>query len=211
VLTHIRPGVVWFTSTGAPLCPGPTLSGYSWSGQVPRAPVHGPGVTSHVMVSRTMAVGITPPSSLLRAHAPVLLPPHVLVIPSTPGLCRLLSAPAGRRTFPTLSLRLCPCVLGPLPRRLVRCVDPLLPPRPRPSPRAAQGGAPRCPIQRLPDGALCEAAVMRCCAGPPVCSPPRSLLPLPHRRMAAVTFPSEPLVGCYLPTPRIGLPSASGN
>ena len=31
------------------------------------------------------------------------------------------------------------------------------------------------------------------------------------RRMAAVTFPSEPLVVCYLPTPRICLPSESGN
>jgi hypothetical protein len=31
------------------------------------------------------------------------------------------------------------------------------------------------------------------------------------RRMAAVTFPSEPLVVCYLPTPRICLPSASGH
>ena len=35
------------------------------------------------------------------------------------GLCRLLSAPAGSRTFPTLSLRILPDVPGPLPRRLV--------------------------------------------------------------------------------------------
>ena len=130
------------------------MSGYSWSRQGPSAPWHVPGVTSHVMVSRTMSVGITPPSSLLRAHAPVLPPPHGSVIPATPGLCRLRSAPAGSRTFPTLSLRICPCVLGPLPRRLVRCPYPLLPSRQRPSPRSDRVGAPPCTVQRLQYGAL---------------------------------------------------------
>jgi len=67
------------------------------------------------------------------------------------------------------------------------------------------------PVQRLPYGALCEAAVMPACSGPQVCSPPRSLLPLRPPRMAAVTSPSEPLVVCSLPPPRIGLPSASGH
>ena len=47
--------------------------------------------------------------------------------PRTVGLCRWLSAPAGRRTFPTFSLRLFPCVLGPLPRWLLRCIYPFLP------------------------------------------------------------------------------------
>jgi hypothetical protein len=65
--------------------------------------------------------------------------------PRTPGLCRLLSAPAGRRTFPTLSLRICPCVLGPLPRWLLRCSYPFLPSRHRPSPRSDRVGAPQCP------------------------------------------------------------------
>jgi len=154
------------------------MSEYSWSGHVPRAPVHVPGVPSHVMVSRTMSVGLTPPSSLVRAHAPVLLPPHVSVVPATPGLCRLRSAPAGRRTFPTFSLRISPCVLGPLPRRLVRCACPFLPSRQRPSPRADRVGAPPCPVQRLQYGALVEAAVIHSGSGPQVCSPPRSLLPL---------------------------------
>ncbi len=61
------------------------------------------------------------------------------------GLCRLLSAPAGRRTFPTLSLRIFPCVLGPLPRQLVECIYPLLPPRLRPSPRSDRVGAQQHP------------------------------------------------------------------
>src|SRR5215813_6242196 len=37
------------------------MSGYSWNCQVPRAPLHVPGVISHVMMSGTMSVGITPP------------------------------------------------------------------------------------------------------------------------------------------------------
>src|SRR5712692_9001608 len=65
--------------------------------------------------------------------------------PWSTGLCRLLSAPAGRRTFPTFSLRLFPCVLGPLPRRLVWCTYPFLPTRQRPSPREDRVGAPPWP------------------------------------------------------------------
>ena len=103
------------------------------------------GVTSPVRVSCTPSAGVTPPSSLLRAHAPVRHPPRASVVPSTPGLCRLLSAPAGRRTCPTLSLRIFPGVLGPLPRRLVWCLDPFLPTRPRPSPRSDRVGAPHSP------------------------------------------------------------------
>ncbi len=40
---------------------------------------------------------------------------------SSPGLCRWLSAPAGCRSFPTLSLRIFPRMSGPLPRRVPRC------------------------------------------------------------------------------------------
>jgi hypothetical protein len=51
-----------------------------------------------------------------------------------PGLCRLLSAPAARRFFPTLSLPILPRVSGPLLRLLPRCTCPLLPPGQWPSP-----------------------------------------------------------------------------
>jgi len=189
----------------------PYMSGYSWSGQVPRAPLHAQGVTSHIMVSGTMSVGITPPSSLIRAHAPALRPPRVSVVPSTPGLCRLLSAPAGRRTFPTLSLRIFPCVLGPLPRRLVWCLYPFLPTRQRPSPRSERVGAQQSPysdfstarFSRLQSFAHVQARRF-------ARHPDRSYRYGRHRR-AAVTFTSEPLTGCYLPVPRICYPSESGN
>jgi hypothetical protein len=126
-------------------------------------------------------------------------------------LCRLLRAPAGLRPFPTLSLRICPCVLGPLPRRLLRCTCPFLPPRHRPSPRADQVGAPQspcsdfrtAPFSRLQSFLHVQA---RRCAH----HPGRSYR-YGFRRRAAVVSTSEPLTVCYLPVPRICLPSESGN
>jgi len=50
------------------------MSGYSWNCQVPRAPLHAQGVTSCAVASRTTSEGVTPPSSLLRAHASVPIP-----------------------------------------------------------------------------------------------------------------------------------------
>jgi hypothetical protein len=42
--------------------------------------------------------------------------PTASLLRSPPGLCRLLSAPAGPRPFPTLSLQILPRMSGPLPR-----------------------------------------------------------------------------------------------
>lgn len=80
-----------------------------------------------------MSTGITPPFSLIQAHAPVLDPPRASEKPRTQGLCRLPSAPAGNSTFPTLSPRIFPHVLGPLPRLLLWCSYPFLPTKRRPS------------------------------------------------------------------------------
>ena len=48
---------------------------------MPRAPLPGASVTRARVVSRTTSKGITPPSSLLRAHAPDHLPPPDLRVP----------------------------------------------------------------------------------------------------------------------------------
>src|ERR1035437_8071794 len=61
---------------------------------------------------------ITPRSSLLRTHSPIpsgssFLQPW----PRVRSLRRLLPAPAATGIFPTLSLRIFPRMLGPLPRR----------------------------------------------------------------------------------------------
>ena len=187
------------------------MSGYSWSCQVPRVPLHKPGVTSLVVISWTTSAGMTLPSSLVRTHAPILPPPRASVVPRSLGLCRLLSAPAGRRTFPTLSLRIFPCGLGPLPRQLVECLYPFLPPRHRPSPRSDRVGASQSPYSDFGTAPFSRLqSFLHVQAHRFARHPDRSYRYGVHR-MAAVTFPSEPLTVCYLPVPRICSPSESGN
>ena len=211
MLTHIHPFTLWFASTGAPLFPGPTVSGYSWSGQVPRAPLHEPGVTSLVVISRTTSAGVPLLSSLLRAHAPVLPPPHASVISSVTRSVPVVVSPGWEEDLPDVMLHICPYVLGPLPRRLLRCTYPFLPSRQRPSPRSDRVGAPQ-----YPDSDFSTARFSRLQSFPHVqarrCArhPDRSYRYSLHR-MAAVTFPSGPLTGCYLPVPRICSPSESGH
>ena len=61
----------------------------------------------------------------------------------------MLPAPAGSRTFPTLSLRILPNVPGPIPRRPPRCIHSFLPSGHRPSPILQRVGAPQYPGQPL--------------------------------------------------------------
>src|SRR5215475_12825017 len=96
----MHPSTVWFASQGAPLFPGPTMSGYSWSCQVPRAPLHDQGVTSLVVVSRTTSAGVTPLSSLVRTHAPVLTPPSASVVSSDSGSVQVAVSPCGEEDLP---------------------------------------------------------------------------------------------------------------
>ena len=189
----------------------PYMSGYSWSCQVPRVPLHEHGVTSLVAVSWTASAGVTLPSSLLRTHAPILPPLRASGRPRTPSLCRLLSAPAGRRTFPTLSLHIFPCVLGPLPRRLVWCMYPFLPTRQRPSPRSDRVGAPPCPYSDFSTAPFSRLESFLPVQARRYAHHPGRSYRYGIHRMAAVVSTSEPLVSRYLPTPRICLPSESGN
>jgi hypothetical protein len=59
----------------------------------------------------------------------------------------LLPVPAGRWSFPTLSPRVFPWMLGPLSRRFVRCSYPFLPPQHRPSPSYHRSALPQFPTQ----------------------------------------------------------------
>jgi hypothetical protein len=113
---------------------------------------------------RTPSTAITQPSSLLRTHASVLPPPAASVCkPCTAGLCRWRSAPAGGRTFPTLSLRIFP----EMPRLLLRwtseCLCSFLPRRRRPSRPAEAVGSPQRSVQRLQYGKTFGAVVISCC------------------------------------------------
>jgi hypothetical protein len=127
--------------------------------------------------SRVTSESITPPSSLLRAHAPDHDPPTFLGLPPSVGLCRLSQVPAGTWPFPALSPRIFPQMLGPIPRWFLWCTRPLLPRGHRPSPCRDRLGSPQQSVQRLPYGRFNGAAVIRSCSGLRVCSPPRSLPP----------------------------------
>jgi hypothetical protein len=152
-----------------------------------------------------------PASSLVRAHASVLNPPLAYGLPLVNGSVPVAVSPGWEEDLPDVALHIFPCVLGPLPRQLVWCAYPFLPTRQRPSPRSDRVGAQQHPysdfstarFSRLQSFTHVQA---RRCAH----HPGRSYRYGQVRR-AAVVSPSEPLVGRYLPTPRICLPSESGN
>ena len=158
-----------------------------------------------------LSTSITRSLSLLRAHAPALPPLRRSLDARRCSLRRLLRAPAGVSPCPTLSLRLLPCVLGPLPRRLLRCIYPLLPSRHRPSPRSDRGGAPQSPCSDFSTAPCSRLQAFLHVQARKFAHHPGRSYRYGHVRMAAVVSPSEPLVVCYLPTPRICLPSESGH
>ena len=99
--------------------------------------------------------------------------------PRSRCLCRLLSAPAANRTFPTLSLRIFPQVPDPMPRQVSRSAFACFFLRASASPRSRVGRLPASyPRTRLSTDRLFEAADIPLCSSPRVCSPPRSFPPL---------------------------------
>ena len=93
---------------------------------MPRAPLHAPGVNRNAVTSSITSADITPPSSLLRTHAPDQPPPSVSVFPCPLGLYRLSLIPAGRWPFPTLSPQSLYRCLDPCPAASLRCAYPFL-------------------------------------------------------------------------------------
>ena len=128
-LTRLHPASCSFTLDSVPKqSAGPPCPGHVGQPR-PRAPLPLLGVTSEGGMSCIPSEGVTPPSSLIWTHASVPNPPPASgITPWSAGLCRLLSVPAGRGTFPTLSLRILPDVPRPLPRWLRECICPFLPP-----------------------------------------------------------------------------------
>ena len=121
---------------------------------MPRAPLPASGVTSCAVVSRTPSVDVTPPSSLLWAHAPVQNPPADIGSPNPTGLCRLLQAPAGSWTFPTLSPQSLHGCLGPYPVAFLRCICPFLPGEHRPHLSGQRFGSLNSPCNATSTGPL---------------------------------------------------------
>jgi len=84
----------------------------------PRAPLPSPGVTrQRVMSHHHLGDRYVTVFALTGSCAGSIALLSALLYARPSGLCRLLSAPAGHRSFPTLSLRIFPQMPGPLLRR----------------------------------------------------------------------------------------------
>src|SRR5512132_245866 len=84
------------------------------------------GATRDGAASRAASGDVTPPSKLVRAHAPVPPPLIAFGLPYASSLRRLLPSPAGRGTFPTLSPASLRRRLDPYPAVSPRCIHPFL-------------------------------------------------------------------------------------
>ncbi len=84
------------------------------------------------MMSCIMSDGVTHPSLLILAHAPDHISPAIFDLTITTGLCRLSPVPAGRWSFPTLSLQSLRRCLDPYPAVSLWCSCSLLPRGQRP-------------------------------------------------------------------------------
>ena len=154
------------------------MSGYSRNDQVPRAPLHEQGVTSLVVVSWTTSAGVTPPSSLIRTHAPVLNPLAASVVPSYRESLQVAVSPCWEEDLPNvISANLSLRAWTPTPVAPVVHL-PVSSHRTTAFPTLGTGRRSTTPIRsQLPYGTLLEAAVIRACSGPQICSPSRLLLP----------------------------------
>src|SRR5262249_30922421 len=189
---------------GCSIVPRPDMSGYSWSCQAPRAPLHDRGVTSLIVVSGTTSADVTPPSSLVRAHASVLNPLRASVVPSDTRSMQVAVSPCWEKDLPDvisayLSLRAwtstpaARVVHLPVSSHTTAAFPSFGPGRRSTMCRTATS------VRRAFSGLQSFAHVQ---ARRFARHPDRSYRYSVYR-MAAVTFTSEPLVGCYLPTPRI--------
>jgi hypothetical protein len=138
MLTHIHPSRHPFTCRTRPIFNGTVNPGpESGAAQGP------PGAQSSFARTRCYLVRRGVSHLVGRYYPSFIAPTNSCARPnSSPwlrfsiprGLCRLSSVPAARWSFPTLSLRVFPSMLGPFPRRCARCIYPLLLRHHRPSP-----------------------------------------------------------------------------
>jgi len=117
--------------------------------------------------------GVTPPSLLLRTHAPNQNPPILFGSPYLIGPCRLSPVPAGWWSFPTLSLQSIHRCLDPYPGMPLWCSRPFLPRELQPHPRCTDFGASNIPSQcNFNDDPISGRQSFRYVQAPIVASPP---------------------------------------
>jgi hypothetical protein len=178
MLAHIHPNLQRFTDKTRPIfngvvAPGPvskTIQG------PPRAQSPFARLRRYLFRRDVFCIaseGVTPPSSLLRTHAPNHIPPVVFGSPYSTGLCRLSPDPAGIWSFPTLSLQSLHGCLDPYPGMPLWCSHPFLPRKLQPQPRCTYFGASNLPPQCKFNGdPVSRRQSFRYVQAPMVASPP---------------------------------------
>jgi hypothetical protein len=180
---------------------------------VPRAPLPDTSVTCVRVASSTTSKGITPSSSLLRAHAPNQLPPPDFVVHTyfqrslQVAASSLLGTDSSRRYLRKSFLR----CLALNPDGPTECTCLFLPRRHRPSLDPSQVGLPLLSANTIFHGEVSRlsSGISYVQASEFACLPDRS-----HRclfRRAAETFTSRQNVLRYLRTHWICYPSDTGN
>jgi hypothetical protein len=88
--------------------------------RVPRVPLPGTGVTRAGAASRAAWRGVTPSSSLIRAHAPDHPPPNASGSPLAAGSLQVVASPCCEMALPDIISAILARVPGPVPRRAPR-------------------------------------------------------------------------------------------
>ena len=169
------------------------------------------GVTSHVVMSapRQRALPRLHRSYGLMRQSSTLL--AASVVPSDTGSVQVAVSPCWEKDLPdVISAHLSQRAWTPTPVAL-EVLYPFLPSRHRPSPRSDRVGAPQSPCSDFSTAPFSRLQSFADVQAPRCAHHPGRSYRYGLHRMAAVVFTSEPLVGRYLPTPRICLPSESGN
>ena len=194
----------WRTSTPSPPgCPAPSsrfqprMKSSSESGCVlsletaecpePLCPWR--ALPAHGATSRVASEDITPPSSLIRAHASDPVPPGASVVPRTPGPCRLSPVPAGGWPFPTLSLQSLRRRLDPYPAASLECTCPFLPREHRPHATEDAFDTRNCPFSTSSTGPFPSNHSRKTPKGPKIAlgNPDRpEIVPAMQRQQGAV-------------------------
>jgi len=194
---------------------GPTLSGYSWNCQVPRAPLRAQGVTSCAVASRATSEDVAPPSSLLRAHAPVPNPSAdfgLLIQRIFAGCCQPLLGEGLSRRYLCESLPTCldpysGCSCGALARFFPQDNG-----FPYVRTRSALGNTRTATSVRTLFRSCSHSLMFRPAGLLATQVAPTAVYDGLHPfHRAAMAFTSEQYTSRYLPVLRICLPSVSGN
>ena len=168
------------------------------------SPLPAIGVTYPRVASTTTSEGMTPPSSLLRVHAPHHHPlPAFGLYPRQRVFAECGEPPAGRWWFPALSPRIFPQMLGPIPRRFPWCIRPLLPRGHRPSPRWNRLGTPQYPYSDFRTGMILGLQSFADVHASGFARHPGRSYRSGSFHRAAVASTSEHMTVCYLPVHRI--------